>query len=40
MSDPEHVPPLRVLAGIDLTERSRNAFARVGRAGARRRART
>jgi nucleotide-binding universal stress UspA family protein len=28
MSVPDHVPPLRVLAGIDLTERSRNAFAR------------
>jgi nucleotide-binding universal stress UspA family protein len=28
MSDPEHTPPLRVLVGIDLTERSRNAFAR------------
>jgi nucleotide-binding universal stress UspA family protein len=28
MSDPDHVPPLRVLVGIDLTERSRNAFAR------------
>jgi len=28
MSDPEKMPPLRVLAGMDLTERSRNAFAR------------
>lgn len=28
MSDPEHMPPLRVLVAIDLTERSRNAFAR------------
>lgn len=28
MSDPAEAPPMRILAGIDLTERSRNAFAR------------